>query len=379
MELGLSEEQIMLQETVRQICCDRFSFDDLRETETCADGFSHDFWTSLCELGVSGIAIPEAYGGLEMGLLETALVHEQLGNFLAPSPHFASAILVAQFLLGSNDQRTCERLLPEIAAGSTIVTPAALEPGAGHVIETGSTIFTVDGDQLTINGTKHFVEFASVADELLVIGRDGENGGVRAAVIPANSAGVTLTRQNTLGSEPLFSVVLDDVEVSISTLISSGTPIGTLWSDAMYKGLIILAARANGAARRIHEISTAYAKEREAFGRPIGGFQAIAHYLADALVEIEGCQTLVYQAAWYHDKGEDFRRLAAIAKLQNCNMFRRVSSLGVQVHGGLGYTNDAEPQLFFRRAKQWQLLQWDDDYLLEEIAQLSSGEIAGHV
>lgn len=377
MELGLSEEQTLLQDMVRQLCEDRFPLETLRQVEGDPDGFPRAFWQELCNLGVPGIAIAERYGGLEMGLFETALVHEQLGRHLAPTPHFVSSILAAQFLARAQDEAACSRWLPSIADASRIVSVASEEPGTAFDITRLSTVFERKGGRLRLNGSKHFVPFATVADQILVIGRFAETGAAAAAIIPRDAAGISVRAQANLATEPYFSVTCSEVEVAEEYLIAGGGDIAPAWRSAMYRGLIVLAAQAVGAARHIHEISTAYAKEREAFGRPIGGFQSIAHYLADALVEIEGCQTLVHQAGWLHDNGRAFEAAAAIAKLQACAMFRQVSALGIQVHGGMGYTTEADPQLFFRRAKQWQLLNWDDAYLEEQIARLTiDGEAA---
>lgn len=379
MELGLSEEQTLLQDMVRQLCEDRFPLETLRQVEAEPDGFPRSFWQNLCELGVPGISIAERFGGLEMGMLEAALVHEQLGRHLVPTPHFTSSILAAEILTKSGDEAACSRWLPTIADASRIMSVASGEPGSGFDIGNCSAKFDMHGGTVRLNGTKDFVHFATVSDEFLALGHFGESGAVAAAVIPRDAPGVSINGQTNLAMEPYFGVTFNDVLVPDGGLLSAGGDITDAWQGAMYRGLITLAAQAVGAARRIHEISTAYAKEREAFGRPIGGFQSIAHYLADALVEIEGCQTLVYQAGWLHDNGRPFEAAASIAKLQACAMFRQVSALGIQVHGGMGYTTEADPQLFFRRAKQWQLLNWDDAYLEDQIALLTIDREAADV
>ncbi|MBC2778964.1 acyl-CoA dehydrogenase family protein [Parasphingopyxis marina] len=374
MELGLSEEQALLQETLRQLCEDRFPLEALRRTEAEEDGFPREFWDTLCELGVPGIAIAERFGGLGMGLLECALVHEQLGRFLVPTPHFVSSILAAEVIARSGEESWLSLWLPGIADGSHIMTVATLESGVGHDLSAMGAELTPLDEGARLSGTKHFVPFASVADDLLVLARNPKTGAVTAAIVPREAEGVSIRRQESLATEPCFEIAFDDVVVGADRILSGDADIGAAWHGAMCTGLVVLAAQAVGAAQHIHEISTAYAKEREAFGRPIGGFQAIAHYLADAIVEIEGCRTLVYQAAWRRDNGRAYQSAAAIAKLQACAMFRRVSALGIQVHGGLGYTIEADPQLFFRRAKQWQLLNWDDAFLEEEIARLTIDE-----
>lgn len=371
MELGFSDEQILLEDTIRQLCEDRFPLDALRAVERQSDGFSRAFWDSLCELGVPGIAIAEEHGGLGMGLLDTALVYEQLGRALAPSPHFTSSILAAQILHHSGDAAAAAEWLPDIAAGTRIVAVASAEPGRGYAPESIAASIRAEGNRLVLNGDKHFVPYAATADAFIILARNAATGALAAAIVPKTATGITIERQENLASEACFRLHLDNVEITEGDLIAGEADILPALQAAMFRGIILIAAQAVGAARRIHEISLAYSKERVAFGHPIGSFQAIAHYLADAIVEIEGCRTLAHQAAWMHDQGKPFEALAAMAKLQCCDMFRRVSALGIQVHGGLGYTVEADPQLFFRRAKQWQILDWDDAFLEDEIARLT--------
>jgi alkylation response protein AidB-like acyl-CoA dehydrogenase len=196
---------------------------------------------------------------------------------------------------------------------------------------------------------------------------------VGAVLVDPRAPGATLTRQRDLAGDPHWRLELDGVRVGAGDILGHGAEVWAAWRAAMSDALIPLAAQAVGAASRAHELSVAYAKQREAFGRPIGGFQAIAHDLADALVAIRGAGLLVRQAAWARDAGRPHERLAAMAKLQAGRVFRRVSALAVQVHGGLGYTTDCDVQLYYRRAKAWQVLNWDDDRLEREIADLTLG------
>jgi alkylation response protein AidB-like acyl-CoA dehydrogenase len=169
-------------------------------------------------------------------------------------------------------------------------------------------------------------------------------------------------------SDPLYKMSFNGLTLPRSQLLGSAPCIWRHWEQAMGQTIIHLASYAIGAAARIHEIAVEYAKYRHAFGRAIGGFQSIAHYLADVAVGIEGARTLVYQAAWFCDQGRDYLPLAAMAKLQACDVFCRAAAVAIQVHGGLGYTIEADPQLFFRRAKQIQLMHWGPAFLEQRIA-----------
>lgn len=375
MELGLSEEQRMLQDTVRQLCESRFPLTALRRTEADPAGLDRAFWTQLCEMGVPAMPIAPDHGGLGFGMLETALVFEQLGRQLATTPLFTSSVVAAALLAASGDAAPRDHWLAEIAQGA-IVAVAATQPDGS--LAHCSSRFDRTPDGIRLSGVKQFVPFASIASALLVIARDSASGAPAAMLVPRDTPGITIRRQANLASEPYFEVAFAGVAVPAANLLAIDD-LPQLWRDVSARGHIVLAAQAVGAARHAHEISLAYAKTREAFGQPIGGFQAIAHYLADAIVEIEGCQTLFHQAAWLHDQGQPFAAAAAIAKLQACAMFRRVSALAIQIHGGIGYTSEADPQLFFRRAKQWQLLNGDEAFLEDEIARLTIDPAPAHV
>lgn len=373
MELNFSEEQMMFGDMVRRLCEDIFPLTALRAIEGTEPGYAPQFWDALVELGLAGLNISEEYGGLGLGALAATVIYEQFGRSLAVSPHHASSILAADLLARSGSEPQRQRWLPALAEGSAQVVVASMEPG-GDFSERGVSLrIAREGDGFSLNGIKHFVPFAASANAIIVIGRSGAD--IVALLVNAAAPGIERRYQANLAREPYFELVFTDVRVPASALLNDGQDIWASWQETVFNGLITHAAQAVGAATRVHEISVAYAKQREAFGRPIGGFQAIAHYLADVLVEIEGCRTLVHQAAWARDSGKPFHCLAAMAKLQTCAMFRRAAAVAIQVHGGLGYTIEGDPQLYFRRAKQWQSLLWNEVALEEKIADLLLGPL----
>lgn len=367
MELEFSDEQLMLAETTRRLCEQWSDLSELREVEGRAPGYSPSFWQQLVDIGLAGLSIPTASGGLGLGALECVAVYEQFGRCLAASPHHASSILAASLLASEPDAARRDEWLSGIAAGTTIVSVASLEAG-NDCSATGVQLKAArTGSGWVLNGAKHFVPFASVADALIVLAR-ADVDRVIALIVDTATSGVGWRYQHNLAGDACFAVTLEDVEVPSTRTLHDGEHVWPHWERAMSAALIPLAAQAIGAAACVHELSVAYAKERCAFGRPIGGFQAIAHYLAEVAVEIEGSRTLVHQAAWAQDSGRPFSCLAAMAKLQAGAVFRHAAAVAMQVHGGLGYTTQADPQLFFRRAKQWQLLPWDERHLEERIA-----------
>lgn len=374
MDLNFSEEQTMFGDMVRRLCEDVFPLTALRAVEGTEPGYALQFWDALVELGIAGLNISEEYGGLGLGALAATVIYEQFGRSLAVSPHHASSVIAADLLARGGSEAQRQRWLPALADGSARVVVASIEPG-GDFSESGVTLSASrQGDEFVLDGIKHFVPFAADANAIVVLARCG--GDIVALLVDAGTSGMQRRHQTNLAREPYLELTFTGVRVPASAALNDGADIWALWQQTMYNGLIAHAAQAVGAATRVHEISVAYAKEREAFGRPIGGFQAIAHYLADVLVEIEGCRVLVHQAAWARDEGKPFECLAAMAKLQACAMFRRAAAVAIQVHGGLGYTIEGDPQLYFRRAKQWQSLFWNEASLEEKIADFVLGPLA---
>ncbi len=370
MDLDFSEEQVMLRDTARGLCQTLSPTAVVRSVEKDETGYAAPFWNQLAELGITSLGIPEAHGGLAWGALEMAIVYEEFGRSLAPSPHWASCVLSAKVLelAGSADQQS--NWLPGIASSEAIIVPAWLEPKNGFGADGVQMRAARQGDSYILNGTKLMVPFASSATRLLVLARTGEGvEDVIGLLVDPNTAGVTLTHERNHADDALFQVDFSNVTVSANDALASN-PFWRAWDQAMTRSIVAQAAQAIGAAEMIHAMTTDYSKQRIQFGKPIGSFQSIAHYLADMIVRIEGAKVLVYQAAWAIDNNKPFDKLAAQAKLQACNVFRDASALGVQVHGGFGFTSEGDPQMFFRRAKHWQLTNWDSSYLEKRIAAL---------
>ena len=183
-----------------------------------------------------------------------------------------------------------------------------------------------------------------------------------------NAPGVTLTQQRTISGDTQYRVDLSDVRVPASDRVGAAKAGWETWNDVMHEGIILLAAQAIGGAQRSLDITVEYAKTRHQFDKPLGAFQAIAHYLADASTTVDGGTTLVYEAAWARATGKPIDRLAPMAKLFACQTYRDVTAMSLQVHGGIGFSIECDAQLFFRRAKHQQMMWWDSRYLEELIA-----------
>ena len=196
---------------------------------------------------------------------------------------------------------------------------------------------------------------------------DGETDIDLFLVDPA-ADGVSLTQQMTLASDTQYAVSLTGVRVAAEDRIGPAGTGWNTWHATMLEGALLLAAQAIGGARYALEITTQYAKDREQFDKPLGAFQAISHYLADASTAVEGATILVHEAAWAAAEGRSIDRLAPMAKLFACRTFRDTTAMAQQVFGGVGFTLEYDIQLYFRRAKQLQLSWWDDRALEDLIA-----------
>lgn len=370
MDLDFNEEQVMLRDTARGICEELSQSAVVRAMEQDAIGYSAPFWTQLSELGITSLGVPEAHGGMAWGALEMAIVYEEFGRALAPSPHWASCVLSAKVLELAGTEAQQQAFLPGIASGETIVVPAWLEPKNGFGPEGVQLRAIKQADGYVLNGTKLMVQFANSANRLLVLARNGEGvDDIIGLLVDPKSIGVKVTRTRNHADDALYQVDFSNVTASAAEVLET-KKFWNLWEEAMTRSIVAQAAQAIGAAEAIHAMATDYSKQRVQFGKPIGSFQAIAHYLADMIVRIEGAKVLVYQAAWAMDNGKPYEKLAAQAKLQACNTFRDASAIGVQIHGGFGFTSEGDPQLYFRRAKHWQMINWDSSYLEKRIAAL---------
>jgi len=369
LDLTFTPEQEMLRETVRGVVATTSPLAVVRELEDDPLGYSPELWKQLAHLDLIGLQLPEAYGGSGMTTLESVVVYEEFGRSLAPSPHFVSSILSGGALARSGSAEQKQAWLPGIVSGEAVLTPAWLEPensgGPGGV----RVRAVPDGDGWTITGTKRHVAFASSAASLVVLARTGDGTeDVDLFLVDPTSAGVTMTQQMTIGSDAQYKVELDGVRATAADRIGAAGTGWATWNEVMHEAIILAAAQAVGGAEYALEITVQYAKDRQQFDKPLGAFQALAHYLADAATSVDGARVLVHEAAWARADGRRVAKLAPMAKLFACQTFRDVTAMAQQIFGGIGFTVEFDIQLYFRRAKQLQLSWWDTRHLEDLVA-----------
>ena len=354
LDLEFSGEQEMLREMVAGVLAQHSPLTKVRELEDDPTGYDPALWSQLQGLDLVGLLLPEESGGSGQSMLEGVVLYEELGRSLAPTPHFVSAVLTGGVLTtaGGHDE-----LLGEIAAGTKIATVAWLEPD-GAFRPGGVQATFADG---AITGVKRHVPFAAAADVLLVLARKGEEVGL--FLVDPKADGTTLTQQFTIASDTQYRV---DLASAPAEQVAGAT--WETWHRTMLDGAILQAAAAVGGARYALDITVQYSKDREQFGKPIGAFQALSHYLADAVTRVDGATELVHEAAWARSMGRPVDQLAPMAKLFADKTFRDVTAMAQQIWGGVGFTLEYDIQLFFRRAKAMQLNWWDARHCEELIA-----------
>lgn len=367
LNLDFTEEQNMLRDMVRGMCEQHANLEVVRAMEDDPVGYPTAMWSQLAELGILGMTIPEEHGGSGMTMQEGVIVYEELGRALAPLPHLVSCVASAGAILAGGSQEQIEHWVPRLASGEVIVTPAWLEPNNSHAAQGVQMRAVADGDRFVLNGTKLQVYFASAAQRLIVVARMGDDANeVDLFLVDPHASGVTLTQKMSISSDTQYRVDFNDVSVDASDRLGAAGSGWATWQHVMNDVMILQAAYANGGDEHALEITVQYSKDREQFDKPLGAFQALSHYMADAKTAIDGSKMLNYEAAWAHSLGRPVTKLAAMSKLFACNTYRDTTAMAQQIFGGVGFTLEYEIQLYFRRAKQQQI-SWNDTRRCEDL------------
>ncbi len=366
LDLDFDQEQELLRQTARDVLARHCPLEVVRVMEDDPVGYPAALWTQLGELDLIGLLLPEEYGGSGMSLVEGVALYQELGRALAPTPHFVSAVMSGGVLAAAGSEAQKDQWLRPVASGEAILTPAWLEPENGFSPRGVETRAEADGSGFRLNGLKRHVAFASAADRFVVLARTGDAAeAVDLFLVDPKASGVALRQQFSLSSDTQYEVTLTDVVVSSDDRIGAGGSGWATWREVLEPALVLLAAQAVGGARYALEITTQYAKDRHQFDKPLGAFQALAHYLADAVTNLDGAEQLVHEAAWAGATGRSLTSLAPMAKLFACSNFRDITAMAQQIFGGIGFTLDFDIQLYFRRAKVQQMM-WANDRALED-------------
>ncbi len=369
MKLTLSEEQEMLGKTARDFLADKCSKKLVKQMEESDTGYSRELWEEMAELGWMGLAFPGKYGGGDMSFLNLAVLLEEMGRACLPGPFFSTVVLGGLSILdiGSEEQR--QAYLPELIRGEKFFTLALAEPGHRNYGASSVTVAATrdDGDYV-ISGTKLFVPDAHVTDYLLCVASTKPRSGITIFLADATNPAIKYTVLQTLANDKLCEVVFDQVRVPEANVLGRLDQGWNAVQKIVQRAALGKCCEMVGNLQRVLEMTVDYAKERKQFGRPIGSFQAIQHYCADMVTDVDSARFSTYRAAWMLSEGLPCTKEVAIAKAWMSEASRRVFALAHQIHGAIGVTIEHDLHYYTRRAKAADLAFGDADFYREVVA-----------
>jgi len=374
MDFGFSEEQDMLRQSVQGFLAGECPMTYVRQMMEDERGYSEDQWKKMVQLGWTGLIIPEQYGGAGLNMVDMVVVLEEMGKVVMPGPFFASVILggLAIDLGGSEAQK--QRYLPGLAEGTLKATLAQVEESGRWDAEGIALPAKAAGGGFSLSGTKLFAHDAHNADILIVPARTGGTAtdGVTLLIVDGKAKGVSIRVLKTMDqTRKLCEVTFADVAVGKDAVLGEVGKGWGLLDRLVDRAKVALCAEMCGGAQKVLEMSVAYAKVREQFGKPIGSFQAIQHKCANMMVQVESAKSATYYAAWAVANDVPEAHLAAcMAKAYCSDAYRFVSAEGIQIHGGIGFTWEHDMHLYFKRAKGSEVTFGDATWNRELVAQV---------
>ncbi|HTB72728.1 MAG TPA: acyl-CoA dehydrogenase family protein [Polyangiaceae bacterium] len=356
--LALTEDQAILARTALAFSTERLPLARVRKLREPADGlgYSREIWSEMAKLGWTGIPFAEVDGGADLGLAEVVLVTEALGRCLAPEPFVPSIMLAGQALAVAGNERQRESALKPLVAGDKIVALALLERGSRHDLRHVTTRADKSSAGYRITGSKAQVSAGYKADAFIVpartSGEPDDPAGITLVYVPADSPGLGVTRQHLIDGRNAAIVELRGVEVSESAVLGTVGGGGEVLDAVVDRATVALCGEMLGAMSEAFDRTLAYLKERTQFGVAIGSFQALKHRAARMFVEIQLARSAVMAAARAMDQNLPYgRALVSAAKARCSDAHIHVANEAVQMHGGIGMTDEHDIGLFMKHAR----------------------------
>ncbi len=376
MSLLPNEEQAMLRDSARDFLRENAPVSQLRQLRDSRDpaGFSGPLWSRFADMGYTGLLVPEALGGAGLGMVEAGVLMEQLGRHLSATPFLASGVLAVSALRLAGSPAQQQQWLPRLARGEAIAT-LAVDEQAKHRPEQIALQAARQGEGWHLNGTKCFVLDGHMASLLIVAARSagaaGDRQGLSLFALPRDTAGVTVTRTPMVDAHNAARVTLSDVQLPADALLGTADAAWPVLQAMLDAGRAAAAAELLGIADEVFERTLGYLKERKQFGRAIGEFQGLQHRAAMLYVDIELARAALMKALQTLDtKPERAAEAVAIAKAKCGSAATLAVQEGVQMHGGMGMTDQFEIGFFMKRARVLQELFGDSAFQQERLARL---------
>jgi alkylation response protein AidB-like acyl-CoA dehydrogenase len=366
MDFGLSEEQELLKNSARDFLQKECPKQLVRQLDESKDGYSPELWRKMAELGWMGLPFPEKYGGGGGSFMDLAILLEAMGYNIVPGPFYSTVVLGGLAILSAGSEEQKKELLPKVSSGNLRLALALTEPSARYEAAYIETAAKAHNGNYVINGAKLFVLDAHIADFLLCVARtraaDKPENGITVFLVDSKSPGVKCTLLKTLARDKQCEVIFDNVVVPKENILGGLNRGWQVIQDLLQKATVAKCAEMVGGAQAALDMAVAYAKERVQFNRPIGSFQAIQHYCANMVSDVDGSRFVTYKAAWRVSEGLPATFDVAVAKAWTGAAYCRVTLLGHQIFGAVGFTMDHDMHLYYRRAKAGDILFGDSAF-----------------
>ena len=368
MDLGLSEQQDMLRRVARQFLEAECPTTVVRELEQSDDGYSPETWDKMGGLGWLGLTIPSEYGGEGGSLIDQVVLSEETGRSLLPSPLITSSVLSARIILLGDNEAQKNELLGQIADGSIIITTANLEPNANFHYHQLTTIATKYPEGYKINGTKFFVPYANASSYIIL--PLSIDGGIYIVIVATNNPNVTITPMESIGGCKQYEVHLEKAYIPFSGVLAGPDKGLNVFRKALEWAILSECGQILGRAEKTLEMTVDYAKNRLAFGRPIGTFQAVQHRCADLRVGVDGLRQSLYQATSMMNSELVCSEEIAITKAYAGVVSKLATETGHSIFAGIAFATEHDMHLYTQRAKLSEAYLGDTDFHLDNLAEI---------
>ncbi len=368
-----SEERQQLHDSLLELLGDKYAFEHWKKIARApgGEGFGRAEWQEFADMGWLGIALPEEAGGSAGGMTELGIVMAAVGRFILLEPFLGTVVLCAAAIEKAGTERQ-RRMLSDIAAGKLLLAFCHAEPGGGYAREWVKTVATRDGAGYSLTGEKGFAIGAHAADQLIVSARIGsEAGPVGLFVVPRAAAGVSLIQAPALDGRPGAAMTLAGVKVGADAKLGgSDMDMLAVIDEIIDRGVVMACCEAVGAMATVTDQTVEYLKTRQQFGQPLSKFQVLQHRLVDMSVSTEEARAIVHAALQaLDDKAKDAQRLVWMAKVKTAQCARFVGGQGIQLHGGMGMTDELSIGHYYKRLTMCETLFGDAEWYLRQLAQ----------
>lgn len=373
MNFELTEEQQLIQDSVQRFVSDHYELEARQKLAGTKQGFSSEHWQTMAELGWLGLLLPEVDGGFGGNQIDAMLLMEQFGKGLVLEPYLASVVLGAQTLSRGGSAELKQQLLPGVIEGSVQLALAYAEEQARFDLHDVVTHARIEGDHFVLSGNKSMVQHAASASHLIVSARTSggqvDEDGITLLLIPADSAGVTVTGFPTVDGQQAAEIKLDNVEVDIRHVLGEVGQGFKLLNTAILDGILAVSAEAVGAMEVLYKDTVAYTSEREQFDHPLSDFQVLQHRMVDMFMEYEQCKSLLYRATLETTQAADSaQRTVHALKHFVGKAGIMIGENAVQLHGGMGMTEELRVGHYFKRLLVIDAMFGNSDYHLQKFA-----------